>query len=63
MTVCVVVGGHGLGQSFRCCTIVVVVSRVRCCWVRLYSCFLGSSDLKEAFWVLVLFLVKLLNFS
>lgn len=43
------VGGHGLGQSFRSCTAVVVVSRVRCCWVRLYSCFLGSSDLKEAF--------------
>jgi len=45
----VVVGGHGLGQSFRSCTVVVVVSRVRCCWVRLYSCFLGSSDLKKAF--------------
>lgn len=43
------VGGHGLGQSFRSCTAVVVVSRVGCCWVRLYSCFLGSSDLKEAF--------------
>lgn len=45
------------------CTVVVVVNRVRCCWVRLYSCFLGSSDFKEAFWVLVLFLAKLLNFS
>ena len=44
-----VVGGHGLGQSFRSCTVVVVVSRVRCCWVRLYYCFLGSNDLKKAF--------------
>lgn len=41
------VGGHGLGQSFRSCIAVVVVSRVRCCWVRLYSCFLGSSDLRR----------------
>ena len=58
-----VVGGHGLGQSFGSCTVVVVVCRVRCCSVRLYSCFLGASDLKKAFWVLALFLVKLLNLS
>ena len=54
-----VVGGRGLGhlrsRSGR--------RHVRWCWVRLFSCFLGLSDRRAAFWGLALFLVKLFNLS